>query len=421
MASENWNDYADTNWLGSGTADDPYQISTAAQLAGIAKSSQATTYGGTRDVYYKQMSDINLAGRYWTPISCNGGFRGIFNGNGFTISGMFVEGNIQGGLFDYIWIGELQNITLKDSVIKTEANNSGGLVCTLEWGKVINCSSDCQVYYVGSLVEVGISYGGIVGKATYGSVIQNCINYGNIKAINNVADMGGIVGWTGEDDGTTGPVKVMNCINYGTVESGGNYIGGIAGSINDGTIIDGCHNYGKVIAAEHGVGGIVGYSDDSNIRNCIQNSMVSSKEYVGGILGSSWSESGTTSIENCSINGLLYIDSTEQTSYVGGVLGGLPNRTKPFNIINCSINVVCNQTAQVFAGQEEELTALNINSCYGQVNGVKQYTSGNFAEFGIVPSLNKGLPVHRAFYHVAQFAPALSLTWFNENGYSKIY
>lgn len=421
VASENWSDYADTNWAGSGTAENPFQIDTPEKLAGIAKSSHATTYGGTYNVFYKQTADINLAGRDWKPLYCEGGFRGNFNGNNFTIRGMFVDGNISGGLFDYVWRGELYNIALKDSVIKTEADDSGGLVCRLEWGKVINCSSDCQVYYVGTVVGSGICHGGIVGNATYGSVIQNCVNYGNVKTVNNVADMGGIVGKTNEDDGTTGPVKIIDCINYGTIESGGFYIGGIAGSINHGTIIYGCHNYGNIIAKKFGAGGIVGYSDDGNIRNCIQNAMVSSKDYVGGILGSSWSESGVTSIENCAVNGLLFLDGFEQTSYVGGVLGGMQNRTKPLNIINCSVNVVCNQPAQVFAGYTEELTGLKIDSCYGQANSMKQYTSGDFAEFCILPRLNKGLPVHRSFYHVAQFAPEFDLAWFNENGYSKIY
>lgn len=417
--TENWNNYADTNWLGSGTADDPYQISTAAQLAGISASTSTELNNDYQDYYFKQTANINLGGKMWTPIKT---FRGAYDGSGYSISGMFVESESNmSGLFAWTWTADLYNINLKNSVVKTTNKYCGGIVGYLEFGRAINCTSDCQVVYTGTAENTGISHGGVVGDASYGAIIQDCVNYGNVKTDKNVADVGGIVGWTGGDDGETGPVKVIGCINYGTVESVGNYIGGIAGSINNGTIIDGCHNYGNVSAKEHGVGGITGYSDGSTIKNCISDAMVSSKEYVGGILGSSWSENGQTTVENCAVYGLLYIDSAETTAYVGGILGGLPNRTKPFNMINCSVDAVCNQGAYIFAGQTEELTGLNIDSCYGQINETKQYTSGDFSEFGIVPNLNGGLPIHRSFYHVAQFSPALSLTWFSENGYDKVY
>ncbi|MEG1578330.1 MAG: hypothetical protein RR336_06165, partial [Oscillospiraceae bacterium] len=61
---------AGVTYQGSGTEEDPYLISTQAQLAGI-----------TTDHSYKLISDIALSG--WQPISA--AFAGTFNGNGYTI------------------------------------------------------------------------------------------------------------------------------------------------------------------------------------------------------------------------------------------------------------------------------------------------------------------------------------------------
>ena len=417
--TENWSDYADTNWLGSGTADDPYQISTAAQLAGISASTSTELNNDYQDYYFKQTANINLGGKMWTPIKT---FRGAYDGDGYSISGMFVESESNmGGLFAWTWSADLYNINLKNSVVKTTNMRCGGIVGYLEFGRAINCTSDCQVIiYKGSTIGTEMRIGGVIGEASYGSTIENCVNYGNVKSDINIADVGGVVGWIGNIDESLRVTTVTDCINYGQVYNAGFYTGGIVGSANNQTVIERCHNYGDIIVGNHCAGGIAGYIDECTIKNCISDAMVSSKEYVGGILGSSWSENGQTTVENCAVHGLLYIDNTETTSYVGGILGGLPNSTKPFNMINCSVDAVCNQGAYIFAGQTEELTGLNIDSCYGQINETKQYTSGDFSEFGIVPNLNGGSPVHRSFYHVAQFSPALSLTWFSENGYDKI-
>ena len=51
---------------GNGTAENPYQIYTGAELAYLAYSTNnGTTYSG---MYFKLMNDIDLNGIEWTPI-----------------------------------------------------------------------------------------------------------------------------------------------------------------------------------------------------------------------------------------------------------------------------------------------------------------------------------------------------------------
>ena len=69
---------------GSGTTDDPYQISTGRQLAAL-KYFLGTS--NSRKVF-KLMNDIDLANKPWTPIGSDQGmnaFQGTFMGNGKTI------------------------------------------------------------------------------------------------------------------------------------------------------------------------------------------------------------------------------------------------------------------------------------------------------------------------------------------------
>ena len=69
---------------GSGSSADPYRISTAEQLAYLAKSVNAGTgYAGKSFIL---MNNLNLNGIEWTPIG-NGttSFQGSFNGNNHTI------------------------------------------------------------------------------------------------------------------------------------------------------------------------------------------------------------------------------------------------------------------------------------------------------------------------------------------------
>jgi len=75
------------------------------------------------------------------------------------------------------------------------------------------------------------------------------------------------------------------------------YGGGIAGYINQYTLIDKCSNYGK-ISGENNIGGIFGLGAGFRLSNCFNSGNVSGSSYTGGI-GFGIIEPTTDTIYNC--------------------------------------------------------------------------------------------------------------------------
>ena len=125
-------------------AEGIYEISTAEQLAGLAKLVNGGNNFSGKTI--KLTADIDLNNQAWTPIG-NGdnsfAFFGTFDGDGYTISGLNVPDANAPGLFGCIF-GTVQNLIVKGSVtVGDEADNgdyweAGGVVCDNN-GTVQNC------------------------------------------------------------------------------------------------------------------------------------------------------------------------------------------------------------------------------------------------------------------------------------------
>lgn len=252
---------------GDGTQDNPFQIETAAQLAYFAKTvneGEAYLYK-----YIVLTADIDLANKEWRPIGNHSNpFKGNFNGNNHTVTGMQISGELDRvGLFGecikFNVDSAIKNITVKDSVI-------------------------CGINFVGA----------IVGYAE-GINIENCRSIGN--TINGKTDVGGICGKIGGY--SVG--KVSQCYNSSKV-TGRVRVGGIAGM---GGIAENCLNTGEIMiinkAHKSAGGGIFGIFDDTtasaSITACVNLGKVSGGESFGGIVGSTDSKS-TGHISNCYYN-----------------------------------------------------------------------------------------------------------------------
>ena len=163
---------------GAGTVDDPYKISTGAELAYLAeKVNGGESYSGN---YFKLTSDIRLntddvptSGNEWTPIG-NGTakpFSGIFDGAGHVICGLYISDAAFPGLFGKV-SGTVQNLVVQGSV--TAGNKA--------------------VASTG-----GYAAGGIACEA--GNVIQNCGFYGKVSDSTGwYLDIGGVVGIGGTNN-----------------------------------------------------------------------------------------------------------------------------------------------------------------------------------------------------------------------------
>lgn len=223
---------------GSGTKDDPYQISTAAQLKRFRNIVNGT--GGqtqNRGAYAVLTANIDLNNEPWTPIGnfTEGNkiyYEGTFDGGGYTISGLNVTGKFRcASLFGAVKGGTIKNLTVAGNV--SHNYSSTGL--------------DCHV-------------GGIVGSALDAATIENCSN--NCSVTGGSGDfIGGIAG------SNINNARIIDCYNVGTITGTIIETGGVTG-FNSGTISN-CYNVGtiKMLHNSNAVGEIVG-NNVGTVKNC---------------------------------------------------------------------------------------------------------------------------------------------------------
>ncbi|MHC4508282.1 MAG: GLUG motif-containing protein [Planctomycetota bacterium] len=302
---------------GSGTADDPYQIATAADLIALSKGPD------NYDKHFILTADIdldpNLPGRRVfdraviapavTVHTHTGGhgvdgtpFSGIFDGNGHTVSHLTIMGAEYLGLFGYLGFGaEVKDLGVVDANVTGSDILVGGLAGWND-GEVIQCYITGSVsgdWYVGGLVgenhygSITTCYsiatvsgwaaiGGLVGVNYYGSVTTS-YSTGLVSAPGGGA--GGLVGWNSG--------RITTSHSVGTV-TGTHRVGGLAGEHKlPGSITDSystCAVHGDIT-----VGGLVGYNPNyhvgsekpwyGRITNCYSSGTVSGSSNVGGLLG----------------------------------------------------------------------------------------------------------------------------------------
>ncbi len=126
----NWTDYKATGYdSGSGTADKPYIIKTAEQLAYFAAR---VTSGQDRTACFKLGANIDLSEHFWVPIGKTAtddgnNFSGTFDGHGYVISGMTIKweaassGNKNYGFFSQLRAGaQVRNIVFDNARLYNE-------------------------------------------------------------------------------------------------------------------------------------------------------------------------------------------------------------------------------------------------------------------------------------------------------------
>ena len=116
---------------GTGTAGDPYLVSTAAELAAI----DACAAGGqTSGAYFKQTAAISLAGyANWDPIgtgnSSSRRFGGTYDGGCFTIDSLTITSASTdfNGLFSALGGGIIKNMLMTNVSVTSSQGRTGGV------------------------------------------------------------------------------------------------------------------------------------------------------------------------------------------------------------------------------------------------------------------------------------------------------
>jgi hypothetical protein len=259
---------------GVGTNEDPYQISTAGQLAKLAELVNAgdTNY---KDKNYKLTADLDLSdygikwsnGKGWMPIGTDtNSFEGTFDGKGKKITGLFINRTEQNiGLFGFIDGGTVQNLDLEKLSI-TGGDSVGGVAGHVGGGSVTNC-------YVTGTISGNLGVGGMVGYVGGGSVINSYTT----SAVSGNFGVGGVAGYVELVS------CITNCYTTGSV-SGGSSIGGVAGYVNGN--VTNCYA-ADAISGSFGIGGVVGYvSSNGSVTNCAAlNPTVNGSSNVGRVSG----------------------------------------------------------------------------------------------------------------------------------------
>ena len=127
----------------------------------------------------------------------------------------------------------------------------------------------------------------------------------------------------------SGEALIENCSAEGIVE-GANYAGGLAGRIEQGTIVD-CRFLVDVSGSSY-VGGLAGSISKGIIDNCqIEADVLGSSSYTGGIAGQV-SGTGTITIKGCTLKGDI-----DGNSWTGGIVGQFNKGTNGSKIEYCNM------------------------------------------------------------------------------------
>lgn len=281
---------------GDGSSESPFLITTAEELKWYANYVNGES--GDNVVHTtacaKLMNNIDLStvcgeGKgNWTPIAKYGiytfngehRFDGVFDGNGYTISNLYIndKNGSNLGLFGYVTPTTKKTSVknLKMASVQIVGKTDIAAVCTSGF----NATFENIEVISGSIAGFSDIYGisGCRGSA------KNCINRADVTASRyNVA---GVI--------STIQDEASNCSNYGKITTGTGWAGGIAGGSDGFTTIQNCANYGEI----HVTGTV-------NSTDCA----------VGGLLGSPFN----IEISNCANFGNIYL--TEQSEFVGAIVG----------------------------------------------------------------------------------------------------
>ena len=268
--AETWIESAAEFAAGDGTQGAPYQISSAGELANLAKMvSGGETYEST---YFELTADIDLGGKEWTPIGTKDSqFAGKFSGNGKTIRNLTVGGGDNNGLFAYS-SGEIKDVYLEKIDITTTMNAGG--VCAFNSGTIEGCG-----VLSGTIICSNPNGGQLGGICMENSgTISRCFSNASVKG----ATSAGIV-YINRGNGV-----VQDCYNTGTLE-GSSSASGI--NTNNYGKIKTCLNLGAVIAEDkiseegsviRGYGICVMNVPGASLENCYSDSDVCPKELFGG-------------------------------------------------------------------------------------------------------------------------------------------
>lgn len=418
---------------GLGTRSNPYKISNEDDLNTLSVMVNNGT-AGYASAYYSLTKDITFSGTPFIPIGLleeiegppiDHSFKGVFDGNGHTISNLHVENQKYGGLFGYTRGATFKNLTVADASVSAD-NNAGGIVgyagdAVILGCNVVNCTitgGDYDEYcsaggIVGTFSSVaslcnatnctvtGACSGGIIGRS-YDADINLC-EVQDSTVTSSLTCAGGIIG---KCDSYNPQGKISDCTVSGgsnTTISGKAYTGGIVGYCAED--IEKCTAICDV-SSKGNTGGIAGYLHCKKVSQCEYNGNITgiagSGFYGGGIVGLLYTSDGNL-IQNCVAYGT--VNSGDASHYVAsGILGQCGGvGTYEFTIDH---NVA--MQSEIIAGTVSDLCAKNnsLTADYCEENYAGEFINLAGTVAGVACTTKAATEMDEAFWTNLGFTPA---------------
>ena len=376
QAQTYWNGTADTEFAGLGTEADPYLITTAEELAGLAarvnNKEQKEDFAGqyfklTNDIYLTDFTNPDTASWLeWKPIgmwtdeqmgpyehyfdTCY--FRGHFDGDGHTIYNAYMGtvGDISinnpddpwaedvidltgscMGFFGFVDSATIKNLTLQNVGI-TASNYYSGILISNATNVLIE---NCHVKKSSLVAAIASSIGGLIGHLSKNSVVDSCsaeeinLQGSYVGGLATYIDSASVV----RNSHVTGLIKIMK-------RHSGNYGGDGGGlvQLNEG-VIENCYADVELLLAGIAdyAGGFVA-TNSGVIRNSYAMGDVRCGENCAGFVARNLGL-----IESCYSTGNVILSSTfahypaSFASQVGlfSTYGGYVEADMPGTCINC--------------------------------------------------------------------------------------
>ena len=308
---------------GSGTAESPYLITTALNVEEIRN------FQGVAGVQFRLMNDIDMteliedtygdAG--WNPIP---DFQGVLDGNGYTISGLFINRPTveRVGFFRDLSNAQVHDLLLVFSgdIIGYSGNTTGN-------------------YYVGGLSAICSA-----------SKIERCYVKGNLFF--GIGSVGGLCGYTTCNYDNSVSSYISECVVEVLKIEGG-------------------------ISGETQCGGLIGYGSRSIITNNRVNSYIANNsneggndnDCLGGIVGYPY----FSQINNNLFEGKLYATNNNRSLRVGGIVGFISSKTPVYSNVAICDSIILNENICEYGritsndnANLSDITATNANKAYNK-------------------------------------------------------
>ena len=281
--SEVWDGNAATSFAGGdGSEENPYEISDGSHLEYLAQQANAgNSFSGkyfilTNDIVLNEGDATtwgsNAPANALTPIGVwDYGFAGYFNGDGYTISGLYQNGSGNLGLFGNLGGGAvITNLALVNTYVKSSGGEIGALV-----GQTDRSSEDEilieNVYVEAYVYGGGNCVGGIIGNLsnsvsggfTHGTVTLSRVTF--VGRVESTSYVGGLIG-----DSRNVVFEIYDCLVFADIyaKNSSGYAAGFVARSNNNLGLLGA-NYDQFVSNSIFAGGSVSAKSGSNTRTFV--------------------------------------------------------------------------------------------------------------------------------------------------------